>query len=634
VIALAVAAVVGVAVLSLAYAAYGVFIHGLDARSSLSDARAKLAAQDAIGARGAFDRARREFSALRSSVSSPLALPARVVPVVGTQLRAVSTIARAGEDAADAGTLATAAIEDRPAGGWGLVHGRVDLAGVARAAPALRSAAAAARRSADVLERARRGWLLAPVASFWRQTSARLDEAAAGLAKARDGVAALPSLVGGDGPRRYVVAFANPSEMRGSGGFLGYFSMIECNGGKITLLAAQGRPTDSLPPLSSVPVTAPDWLLQAHGPYSATRLWQNVNTPADFPAVGSVIVQGVAPALGGVDGVIQIDPEAIAKLLEVTGPVRVPLWPDPITSANVARVTEHDEYVVYADRGTRSKLIGQLVSKVFGTVLQSRLSINANALRSLGSAADGSHVQVYSAHPDDEAAVKALGIAGAVDRTQDATDVLGVVTENASANKADWFLQRRITYDVSLDPNTNTADARLAMRLTNLAPASGEPSYVIGPNTTGLRAGDDRQILIVLRPMQEELGGFAIDGRSNYVVRASEDVLRAYHAGTTVAAGSASIVTGEFLVPDGVRRSGDTLAYRLRVLRQPTAFPDAYDVRIRPPAGWDAEGPTAFRGTLDRDLTLDVTLHRSPRARVVEALFAGPWRLARSFFGR
>jgi hypothetical protein len=29
-----------------------------------------------------------------------------------------------------------------------------------------------------------------------------------------------------------------------------------------------------------------------------------------------------------------------------------------------------------------------------------------------------------------------------------------------------------------------------------------------------------------------------------------------------------------------------------------------------------------------------VTLHRSPRARVVEALFAGPWRLARSFFGR
>ena len=114
----------------------------------------------------------------------------------------------------------------------------------------------------------------------------------------------------------------------------------------------------------------------------------------------------------------------------------------------------------------------------------------------------------------------------------------------------------------------------------------------------------------------------------------TEDVLRAYHTGVSVPPQGSAHIKAEFIVPNALEKSGAERTYRLRVLRQPFAFADFYNVRVVPPAGWDAQGTTTFAGPLVRDLVLDVKLHRTTRGRIVETLFAGPWREARSLVHR
>jgi hypothetical protein len=279
----------------------------------------------------------------------------------------------------------------------------------------------------------------------------------------------------------------------------------------------------------------------------------------------------------------------------------------------------------------RTELINQLVTTVFQQVLRGTLALNATTLRALGGTAGAGDVQAFSVHESDERVLRTLGVAGSVDRASSATDVLDVVTENSAANKADWFLRRQVTYRVALDPNDRSAHADLTADISNKAPTRGEPQYVIGPNISQLRAGDNRQIVLILRPPSDELNSIDIDGAQS-AVRARESNLRAYHTGVTIASGADARVLARFTVPDALRGRGNERFYRLHILRQPVAFSDFYDVRIQTPAGWDVEGTKQFVGTLEDDVVLDVRLHRTLRGRLIDALFAGPWRAARSLF--
>jgi hypothetical protein len=69
-----------------------------------------------------------------------------------------------------------------------------------------------------------------------------------------------------------------------------------------------------------------------------------------------------------------------------------------------------------------------------------------------------------------------LGLSGGFDRPE--SDGLMVTTVNGLGNKIDAFLSKRITYTGTA--SDGKVDADLQVDLTNAAPASGLPDYVIG----------------------------------------------------------------------------------------------------------------------------------------------------------
>ena len=96
----------------------------------------------------------------------------------------------------------------------------------------------------------------------------------------------------------------------------------------------------------------------------------------------------------------------------------------------------------------------------------------------LAPAAREKHIMLWSNRPKEQQLFEDIGAAGAVAPVEG--DFLGLVTQNASGNKIDYFLRRSVDYQVELDPGSGRLRATATVTLSNDAPASGLPLGVIG----------------------------------------------------------------------------------------------------------------------------------------------------------
>jgi hypothetical protein len=125
----------------------------------------------------------------------------------------------------------------------------------------------------------------------------------------------------------------------------------------------------------------------------------------------------------------------------------------------------------------------------------------------LGSAVRGRHIQLHSRLAEEQAALARLGADGSPPRS--GGDFLGLVVDNASQSKIDWFLRRAVDYQLRLDPGSASAEATVKVTLTNDAPSSGLPDYVLGGAVVA--PGASRQIVQVYTPY--DLVSATVDGR-------------------------------------------------------------------------------------------------------------------------
>jgi hypothetical protein len=209
---------------------------------------------------------------------------------------------------------------------------------------------------------------------------------------------------------------------------------------------------------------------------------------------------------GEVDGTISIDPLAVAALLDVVGPVNVPSWPVAISSRNAPSVLLHEQYVALGEVA-RENFLGEVIGAVWLRATTGDLPSPAALARALGPAVRSRHIQLHSRRPAEQAALERLGAAGAI--RYSGGDHLALVTDNASQSKIDWFLHRAVDYRVRYDPVSGSSDATATVTLTNDAPASGLPAYVLGGGVAP--PGVSRQILQLYTPL--DLVSVTVEGR-------------------------------------------------------------------------------------------------------------------------
>ncbi len=480
------------------------------ARSSLGPLRAAVLDADVGRARAALVPAAGAAARAHRLTSGPVWATAAAIPGLGRPLETARGLA-ADTDALLQGPLtslldsAGALTPDKLRG----PGGQVEVSRLARAAPRLTQAAyTLARLRRDVaglpsdtgvgaVDRARTTFLSA------------LDELDGTVAGAARLARVAPPMLGADGPRRYLIVVQNPTESRGTGGLLGAYGVLRADHGRLHI--EHTGPNGDLQPFASPVINLGKHFRDLYNGFGATRLWQQANVSPHFPYAARIWTAMWHQQRGGrLDGVIATDPIAMGYLLRATGPVTLPDG-ERITADNIARITMHDAYARFADPTARDAYL-QVVAKA---VLHRALSGRGDAaalLQQLRRAATEGRLQVYSTHHSTEKELADSALGGVLPARSGPFAAL--VVNDISASKLDYYLDRSVTYRARGACAGGRRHTTVRVQLTNTAPKSGVPAYMLNHlgSAAGLGPAMERLQVAVYLARGADMNSVTLDG--------------------------------------------------------------------------------------------------------------------------
>jgi hypothetical protein len=315
------------------------------AKSALVAAEASLKTRDIPGARRHLAEANAALDGVSDNLGrlGPLRTVMHWTPVVRVQLHGIEAYVGAGRELTHGATVLTDALDD-------VLNPKVPDASLATTLEPLRSFDVALREGITSLDRAMDKIsaldgqrLFGPLNGTRHDLAQQLTTARQQAVDSEQGVQALLTAIGGDGPRRYLVLAQNPDELRPTGGYAGSHGVLEADGAKVSLNSFEGsgdwsaaHPTVVVPPAEQA---TPFRLLESGKPQ---RL-NNANATIDWPT-GAQLAQRLWAQAGNppVDGVLLITPELIVRVLSVVGPVDVPEYGETVSASNLlARLDFH-----------------------------------------------------------------------------------------------------------------------------------------------------------------------------------------------------------------------------------------------------------------------------------------------------
>jgi Protein of unknown function (DUF4012) len=154
--------------------------------------------------------------------------------------------------------------------------------------------------------------------SRFEDISSKIEKLPDSLAMIVDNIDELKVFLGSGRDKRYLLIFQNNAEMRGSGGFLGSYALVDFREGKVRNLEVPGGGSyDTEAGLTEkIKAPAPLWLVNSQWHFWDANWWP------DFPTTAKNLMWFYEKSGGPtVDGVISFTPSVVEKLLQVTGPI-------------------------------------------------------------------------------------------------------------------------------------------------------------------------------------------------------------------------------------------------------------------------------------------------------------------------
>ncbi|CAM3598735.1 DUF4012 domain-containing protein [Smaragdicoccus niigatensis] len=285
----------------------------------------------------------------------------------------------------------------------------------------------------------------------------------------------LPTVLGRDGPRTYLLIYQTNAEARGTGGFVGGAGLLRAENGSVhvdhfgTNVSLRG----DFPPLD----LGPDFM-GLYSQFGATGNWYNSNMSPHFPDAARTWQYLWEMKTGmRVDGVIAVDPFALSRILAVTGPLPLPDG-GIINAANVVPVTEKTSYERFADDQEGRKAFLTSIAEVAAEAVTTKTNSTFGAVRALSMSIGEARVSAWSSHPEEQTIIATTPIGHTV--PYDRTPYASVVVNNGGGNKLDYYLSRSISYTGETCQKSGERTTTVTMRLTNNVPVGQLPSYAIG----------------------------------------------------------------------------------------------------------------------------------------------------------
>ncbi|MCI9858197.1 DUF4012 domain-containing protein [Microbacterium proteolyticum] len=481
--------VVGVAIAGWVGVRGALAYQHLSAIRAMAPAAAATIVADPAQATVALDQLAAEAKAAHDLTGDPVWSLAELTPWVGPQLAAFGTIASSSDRLFGDSMLPLAtAAQNVALDGLRPHDGRLDTTALSTLTlPAASASIAAADAAADI-DRIDPTPLVGVVASAVDQARETFASAASGVDALRRATELLPSMLGEDGPRTYLLLVQNNAEWRSLGGVSGTAIELKAVNGTISLVGTESA--TSLSRGITAPVTElPADIQKIYGTRPA-RYFHNLTQIPSFPVDGRLAREMYRQQTGReVDGVMAVDPVVLSYILEATGPVTLPSG-DSLTPQNAVPLLLKDVYQRYSDPAAQDAFFADASGSVFEVLLNGQGS-TPGLITALARGVDERRVLIWAASPAEQSVIEGTALAGELPQSDEQTARFGVYLNDGTGSKMSFYVKPTVALTWG---RCGAVDRQLTMTmsLTNTAPADAAktlPAYVTGNGAFGTPPG-------------------------------------------------------------------------------------------------------------------------------------------------
>lgn len=537
-----------------AWQAYSASRALLDARERAELVQQRIQDGDFDGANRALADLRQHTSQAHDSTDGVLWDLGRHVPYFGRNVGAVQTVSEVLDTATKVNAPIALELSKAVDGGvFRPVKGQIDLAEVARLTPDVRRAASSIEAASADLDDIRTGKLTFPFNDLVGDLKDQVERARSAATATATAFDLMPQMLGSTEPRDYLLIIQNPAELRATGGLPGSLAVLHADKGRITM-GWQGSAGD-LNPFPGPVVQLPKDTLQQYGPGMATD-FRDINFTPDFPEAAQIAkVMLKQKQKIDVDGVVSVDPLALAGLMQGTGPINVGNG-IVLTATNVTAVLLNQTYQSIQDAAAQDTFFENVARKIFDAVTNGQGSQQL-AIKGLATSANQHRVQLWSDHEDEESRLTGTAVGGVLRGKSGSVPEVGMYINDSTAGKMDYYLQYRSSV-AGVDCRKHGAqDLRATMALTSTMPTdfSKLSEFITGTGQFAPK-GTIAFNLRIYAPYGGEITGIKIDGVDH---SATADLHKGRQVALLVMAlkpGQESVVTADIRTAPGQDSDG------------------------------------------------------------------------------
>lgn len=459
------------------------------------------------------------------------------------------------------------------------------------------------------------------------------------LGDAEAGFAILPSFLGADGPRNYLIGMQNPAELRGTGGAMLQFALLTIDEGRPKLKKASTvyDVDENRDPLD-IPLPPDAWYQEG---IPDARRFGNANWSPDWPFSAELTVDYLDATdarlpdvdIPEIDGVMLVDPYVMEELMPGVGRFRSDKHRVYVTGETVVNYLLYKAYAAKPVPKVRRARLADIVDSFYRNMLKP--DHPSELVRGMGTSLREKHMQIWLKDPAEQAFVERMNWDGAFEEATN-SDFFYAVQQNVGGNKLDYYAE--MTTDLFIEPNGKDVRRTSIVGIRNEV-FLPQPRWALGNS-----GPNHRPMLNLYVPQNSELvtagiepDGYRIDGAAEGIATWTGDkpaehlelgrkvwsaVLgdgTAFPPGLPPNEGVGMSVTYD--VPGTIRTVKDRSVYRLVLQHQPKSHPETTRVRFTLPEGASdvkAPGWSTTQGgrvlTWEKTLTEDMVLEVSWRS--------------------
>lgn len=274
----------------------------------------------------------------------------------------------------------------------------------------------------------------------------------------------IPNLLGNKIPRRYLLLFQNPDEIRPTGGFIGSVGVVTINDGFITsfeirnVYEIDGQLFRHFDPPEGFGFITGNWGLR------------DANYHPDFPTSAEAAAWLHEQAgEGTVDGVVAVTSDVLTNLAALTGGVKLARFAEKISPEDLTLLLS----LIIETKTDGVTAPKQILNEVWDSLRTELVKVSrADLINVALTAINNKSLQFYSENTKLNALAQSFGLENSLRQTD--ADYLFVVNTSLSGNKSDRYSENEITHTSNVATSGTVTDELAILRKHGWSAAAEE----------------------------------------------------------------------------------------------------------------------------------------------------------------